>query len=252
MSDLSFDNHQFAGRKNYPVNATNGISFDDYGKMHSETHGAKPTAFVPPFALNDKQLQKVLLFRAWRYAHGGAAFPEQVDRDSLNRRATRKALEGYAISNDAPPIHHRSAAMFRATVKKAGGYLELHAAIAFRSWRLGMDSVAVAKSLGTTPQAVRQTLWRLRDLAGYFGFDVGRAGHTAGKHRNRPENRMSVATPKLIELCERGMSIWAIVAEVGLTNDRIDYNYVRTRLLAAGMHPHKNKPGQGGPAVDCA
>jgi hypothetical protein len=243
MSDLSFDNHQFQGRKNYPVNATNGISFDDYGKMHSETHGAKPTAFVPPFALNDKQLQKVLLLRAWKYMHGCGAFPEKVDRDSLNKAATKKALEGYAIGNDAPPIYHRAAAKHRAAVKKAGGYLELQAAMAFRSWRLAMDSVAVAASLGTTPQAVRQTLWRLRDLAKYLGFDVGRAGHTAGKHRNRPENRMSVATTKLVELFERGMSIWAIVAEVGLTNDRIDYNYVRTRLLAAGMHPQKKKPG---------
>jgi hypothetical protein len=187
MSALSFDNHQFAGRKNYPVNATNGISFDDYSRMQTHTHGEKPAAFVPPFALNDKQLQKVLLLRAWRYAHGGsAAFPEQVDRDSLNKAATKKALEGYTISNAAPPTQHRAAAMHRAVVKKAGGYLQLQGAIAFRSWRLGMDSVAVAASLGTTPQAVRQSLWRLRDLAKHFGFDIGRAGHTAGKLRNRP------------------------------------------------------------------
>lgn len=234
MSDLNFDNHQFAGRNNYPASATTGIAFSDYARMHTQTHGAKPTAFVPPFALNDKKLQRVLLHRAWKYAHGGATLPAQFDRDALNKAATARALNGYTISNDAASIQHEAIAMHRAAIKRAGGYLEFQAAIAFRSWRLGMDSVAVAETVRITPQAVRQALWRMRNAAKQLGFEVGRAGYTAGKPRNRPGNRMSVDIARLTQLYKQGIGLWAILAKVGLTNDQKDYLYVRTRLRAAG------------------
>jgi hypothetical protein len=43
-----------------------------------------------------------------------------------------------------------------------------------------MNSIEVSESLGMTPQAVRVNLWRMRDAAKSLGFDVGRAGYTAG------------------------------------------------------------------------
>jgi hypothetical protein len=208
---LLFDNYQFEGRGAYPVSAETRIAFDDYWRsMHCEQHRAKPAPWVPPFALNDKQLQKVLLMRAWRYIHNGSPMPHNVKREEVNREATAKALRGYGIRDDAPPIQHVIQDKHKTAVRKAGGLLAMHAAIAFRAWRLGMDSVAVAETLGMTPQAVRQALWRMRDTARRLGLDVGHAGYTAGKKRvPRPLNtgqkknraaHQSKARPKPIAL----------------------------------------------------
>jgi hypothetical protein len=155
--------------------------------------------------------------------------------------------------------------MHRDAIKRAGGYLELQAAIAFRAWRLGMDSVGVAETVGLSPQAIRQALWRMRYAAKQLGFEVGRAGHTAGFQRNRPGNRTKVDIAQLIELYKQGMGIRAIAVKVGLTNDQKDYLYVRTRLRAAGYsvpvvihaptgqkQSSKRRPGRPGRPLDIA
>jgi hypothetical protein len=196
MTTSAYDPWQFAARKSFPVEAhytageieSTGISFDDYSRMQTHRHSSKPAAWVPPFAMNDSQLQKVLLMRAWKFVRGSRRAvpkPESIDRDQINRAATAKGLRGYVIRPDAPPIQHQAHAMHKEAVRRAGGFLQLQAAIAFRSWRLGMDSVAVAETLGTTPQAVRAALWRFRDTAKRLGFDAGRAGHSAGTKRRK-------------------------------------------------------------------
>ena len=182
MSNLHFDPYQFAGRGAYAASAETNISFNDYGRMHTATHcGVRP--WCPPFALNNKQLQQVLLLRAWRYLHHNYSIPAAADRDKINRAATALALRGNVVGPDAPSVQHEIVEKHRAAVRKAGGFLQLHASIAFRSWRLGMNSVEVAESLGITPWSVRQSLWRLRAVAKRLGFDVGRAGHSAGMKR---------------------------------------------------------------------
>ncbi|HEY2495434.1 MAG TPA: hypothetical protein VGK24_00060 [Candidatus Angelobacter sp.] len=180
MSSLNFDQCQFERSRAFPVSAATGISYEDYRSMQTATRGAMPVAWVPPFALNDKKLQKVLLSRAWRYVHGSRPVPETINRDEINKAATARALRGHEINKFASAIQHEIVEKHRAAVRKAGGFLQLYASIAFRSWRLGMDSVSVGASVGMTPQAVRQALWRMRDVAKRLGFDVGRAGHTAG------------------------------------------------------------------------
>src|SRR5690349_21235302 len=153
---------QFADRREYPVSAhhtndgwvSRGIAFEDYFRMNTQTHGANPKPWVPPFAYNDKQLQHVLLLRAYRYVTGCAyryGMPQKIDRDFINKLATKKALKGYDISPDAPAIQHQMAEAHRKAVLRAGGYLELHAAIAWRAWRLGNPSTEVAESLGISP-----------------------------------------------------------------------------------------------------
>jgi hypothetical protein len=183
MNNLNFDRCQFEGRGAYPVSASTCVAFEDYSRMHQERRSAN-ASWVPPFAMNDGQLQKVLLIRAWRYVNGPSRLhkpnPDRINREAVNRAATKKALRGYTIRPDAPAIQHQAHAMHKEAVRRAGGYLQLLAAIAFRSWRLGMDSVAVADTLSTTPQAVRVHLWRCRDIAKQLGFEVGRPGHTAG------------------------------------------------------------------------
>ena len=88
MSRPNFDRHQFEHRS-FPVNGKNGISFDDAQFMQTQRHKAKPSAWVPPFAMNDSQLQKVLLLRAWLYVGGaGAVANSQTQTASAARKST--------------------------------------------------------------------------------------------------------------------------------------------------------------------
>lgn len=186
MNDLNFDRYQFEGRGAFPASAETSIAWTDYGRMHTEFHNANPAAYVPPFALNNSQLKSTLLLRAW-HSIGGKGLPTAPDRDEINRAATAKALRGNrCIANvGAPSIQREMVKKHAAAVRKAGGYLQLLAAIAFRSWRLGMNSIEVAQSLDMTPCQVRVNLWRMRDAAKKLGFDCGRPGVTAGMKRKR-------------------------------------------------------------------
>lgn len=222
MNDLHFDPYQFANRSAFPVSAETSIAFSDYRTMHTELHKAKPAAWVPPFALNDKQLQQALLLRVFRYVHNGEIMPQYVDREKLNRAATAKALKGNNVAASAPAIQREMVRKHRSAVRKAGGFLQLHAAIAFRAWRLGMNSVEVAESLSMTPQAARQALWRLRDVAKELGFDVGRTGYTAGKQRKppkppKPPAKRNIDTMLAEQLREKGMTIKAAARELGVS-----------------------------------
>jgi hypothetical protein len=251
VSDLHFDPYQFAGRGRFPVSAATSIAFTDYQRMHTETHNVNPAAWVPPFALNDKQLQKVLLLRAWRYTHKRGR-PQEADRDKINADATAKALKGNSVAADAPAIQREMVKAHIAAVRKAGGYMQLHAAISFRSWRLGLNSPEVAESLGMTPYAVRVALWRLRDAAKELGFDVGRVGHTAGtkrkppKPQRKPKRECRRGRPQLIDsaravaLYHRGMSLTDIAVQFGYKR-WTGLGSVRHALLVAGVYKWKWK-----------
>lgn len=228
MSSLNFDQYQFEGSRAFPVSAKTGISYEDYRSMQTATRGATPVAWVPPFSLNDKQLQKVLLLRVWRYIRGSRPMPETINREAINKAATAKALRGYEIGKLASAIQHEIVKKHRAAVRKAGGFLELHASIAFRSWRLGMDSVEVAASIGMTPQAVRQALWRMRAVAKQLGFDVGRAGHTAGKVRT--------PTPEMLRLREQAMALYKSGKKISEIETMLGYSRIRRILKAAGVY----------------
>ena len=121
-----------------------------------------------------------------------------------------------------------------------------------------MDSVEVAETLGTTPQAVRVYLWRFRDIAKRLGFEVGRAGHTAGLTRKKPcrrrkpllHNRLLLkkfSRARVIELYTSGLGIPDIAVQMGYQRGH-GKNRVRAHLRAAGILPPKEKPGHGGPA----
>jgi hypothetical protein len=239
QDDLRYDRWQFANHyQSMPAGAKTSIAFEDYRSMHTQRRKVR-SAWVPPFALNDKQLQKVLLLRAWRYTHQGkfaSKTPEHIDPVETNRAATAKAIRGHQIRKDAPPIQHEMLRRHKAAIKHAGGYMQLHAAIAFRAWRLGMDSVAVAETVAMTPQAVRQSLWRMRDTAKDLGFEVGRAGHTAGKTFSRRMKRMSFNTGQAVKLFQSGMRVIDIAVSFGYPRGQGN-NRVRRCLQSAGVYP---------------
>jgi hypothetical protein len=184
---LQFDDWQFQGRHQVlAVSAKSSLSFDDFDRSMSTRYRSEHRCWLPPFALDNKKLRKVLLTRMWRYVHNGAPQPENIDWHELNRIATERALKGHEIRETAPAIQKQMQEQHKAAVCRAAGYLQLQAAIAWRSWRLGQDSVTVAESLGISPGAVRVILQRLRDIARELGFDVGPAHHT---RRNKRHSR---------------------------------------------------------------
>jgi len=186
--DLKFDHFQFQDHHSmYPVSAGTEIAFEDFRRGMRTQFRSPSRAWVPPFALNDKQLRTVLLHRAWFYCHHTAP-PEAVDWKTANAKATAHALRSYEIRPDAPAqIAMRDAHI--AAVKRAGGYLQLIASCAFRAWRLGQDSVAVGDSLGISPCSVRVMLQRIRDVARKLGYDVGKPHPSRGSARYKASAR---------------------------------------------------------------
>jgi len=162
----------------HPVSAESNIAYEDFSRMHRENHATRQSKWVPPFALNTSQLRRVLLVRCWRYLHNHTPVPETLDWQEMKKAATAHTLQPHKILPASPLVQKLMHAQHVATVIKCGGYLEFSAAIAYRSWRLGQDSVTVAESLGVSPSAVRVNLSRLKDVARSLGFAVGPEHHT--------------------------------------------------------------------------
>jgi hypothetical protein len=154
--------------------------FIDCIRYNDNYRAAQNFAFVPPFCFDDEQLREVLCVRAWRYVHKGRVAPVSVDYEALNGEATKMALAGHEIEAGAPEIQHEIQDRHIAAIKRAGGYMELQASIAYRSWREGMPSTEVAVSLGVSPWMVRQSLRRLRAIAATLGYEVGKRHHSFG------------------------------------------------------------------------
>jgi DNA-binding CsgD family transcriptional regulator len=176
-----FDLWQFAGRfKTRPASQASGLAFEDFrfGRMTTHYHSQR-RMWTPPFANNDKQLQQVLILRAWRYSHHGTPLPANADWRTVNRDATSKALQPHKIITDSRIQQEMYKAHVRAIVK-AGGYMQLQSSIAWKRWRLGEDSVQIAEELGISPGAVRIILQRLRDIGRMLGYDCGLPHHSRG------------------------------------------------------------------------
>ncbi|HLX83780.1 MAG TPA: hypothetical protein VKR59_07770 [Terriglobales bacterium] len=162
-------------------NAANSTNDNLY--LLSDRTSDSHSRFIPPFSFNDEQLRLVICHRAWRYIHGVGAPPDTFDYEclndyaSLNKSATKKARSGYDIDSAAPERQHEILSAHIKAVRRAGGYMELQLAIAWRAWRQGQPSPEIAASLGVSPWMVRQSLRRLRGIAGKLGFDVGRRVH---------------------------------------------------------------------------
>jgi hypothetical protein len=166
------------GIKRFPVSADSHIAYEDFSRMHQEDHAARQSRWVPPFALNTSQLRRVLLVRCWRYVHNQTPVPAILNWQELNRAATAHTLEPHKILVTSPLLQKLMYARHVEAVIRAGGYLAFQSAVAYRSWRLGQDSVTVAESLGVSPQCVRANLQRLRDIGRMLGFDCGVTHHS--------------------------------------------------------------------------
>lgn len=202
MNELQFDQYQFAGRRHRPVEAeftqdgwtSNGVAFEDFTRMTTVNSSVPRRAprWTPAFAADTKKLRRVLLHRGRMYLYGNAASPRRAWK-TINAAATRKALERLPVFFQNCPAHKRCESEAHiAAVKRAGGYLELQAAIAYRAWRLGQDSVAIGESLGMSPQSVRVNLQRLCEIARHLGCETFPPHHS----RRKPLPRKTKGGPQ--------------------------------------------------------
>jgi hypothetical protein len=177
MSDLNFDRFQFEGKRTPPVSPSTCLAFSDFVRMqvdHQKTF--RNRVWIPAFANDDEQLRAVLAHAVGRYRYGALGFGkntptdwkelEHIARETFYRRRVSHA--GIKL----PPLKLREWDSHVRAVTRAGNYLALLAAIAYRSWRLGQDSVTVGASLDMAPPAVRQHLMRLCQYARALGLET--------------------------------------------------------------------------------
>jgi hypothetical protein len=113
---------------------TTGIAYEDFRRMGvvDSSIPMRCANNIPEFALSDTQLRLVIQQRAQRHGDGS--------------------------NQHGKNVHKRA-------VRRAGSYEAFLAGIAYRSWRLGQDSVAVAEQMGITPSVVRRHLHNMAKAA---------------------------------------------------------------------------------------
>ena len=160
-----FDPYQFAGKTARPVSADSGIAFSDYGRMHVQKILGVGRKWIPAWALDDGKFRRVLIARIYRYGSRGP-LPKEPSLKTSTRIANRMERVQRNVDEKAMPQYQRQLrAVHRQHIKRAGGYAEFITAIAWRSYRLGETSTAIAEALGCKPVVVRQHLRRLNNIA---------------------------------------------------------------------------------------
>lgn len=252
MSSLNFDAFQFAGRRNQPVDAeytqggwtSNGIAFEDYARMSSRSSSVplRHRRWTPAFAANNEKLQRVLKHRAWLYLHGClSAATQPGDWKTLNAAATKKALESKVSFSNCAAHKRVENEAHMAAVRRAGGYLQLQSAIAYRAWRLGQDSCAIAETLGMSPMAIRVNLQRICEVARKIGYDTFRRHYSFGRPRPKRNRRPAVTArhdvnpEHIIALYKTGKNVSQIAQAIGYPKNHGN-NRVRGILQRAGLY----------------
>src|SRR5258708_3388602 len=134
-----FDLHQFV-RKDRPVSALTGISWQDFANMQTSNGSVprKSARWIPAFASKMEQLRAVIL-----------------ECDRRNQVALKRFWVGCSAENEK----HKKA------VKRAGSFRAFLAGIAYRGWLQRLDSIAVAEMMEIQPGNVRQHLYRMLKIA---------------------------------------------------------------------------------------
>jgi hypothetical protein len=255
MSNLHFDPFQFAGRRRWPVAAeftqhgwtSNGIAYEDRMQTAPSSVPLRHKRWTPAFAASDDKLRRVLLQRAWFYLHGSGRLASAPDDwKTINDAATKKALESKMNFSKCPAHKRAENKAHMAAVKQAGGYLELQAALAYRAWRLGHDSVGIAEALGMSPQSVRVNLQRLCNAARDLDFETFPRHYSLGKSRGGtiPTDKLDVSdvSDRIIALYKAGHNVSQIAQAIGYPKNHGN-NRVRQSLLKVGIYTGRG-PGQ--------
>lgn len=166
-------------------------------------------SFIPAFSRNDEQLRHVLALMAFRYANGGGKQKEyfhlfERNLPELERQVEAKFQEWQARRLDTLPVPEKRKYRRHLYIVDAFGWLGLHAAIAYRSWRLGQSSTQVASQLFMSAPGVRIALWRMNNCARALGYEtfMRRAYQSKGKRRQAHVTKLPPG-PKLLRLAAK-------------------------------------------------
>lgn len=199
-----FDEFQF--QKRAPaITAKSEITFPDYSRMHAfNIKGRRRREYIPTFAWNNRKFCKVLAVGSWRYAHGRQPFPEGITLSELRRSADTKFNEWAARSLDSLPEAEREMVLRHvSSVERAGGWLQLHATVAYLSWRLSYVAPAVAEQLGLAAPGVRKILYRLTKVARLLGYETFKPGKWMAGSKVRQKHISKLPPgPELVRLYE--------------------------------------------------
>jgi hypothetical protein len=232
------DEYVGGARPAYPVEArlgahgewkTTGIDFSDYGRMSRMQQKLDSGRYLatPAWVLNDSQLRTVLVHYLEDRANVNPA-PQLSEIERIRR--AEKALQAVIPRNEA--VLTRLAKEYVA-LKRDGGDVRMLARliegldtvlvvtkdiaskalmVAHLYYRMGLNSVEVAKEVGIKPPHCRAMLWRLRKVAAALGY-----GTAPRRERKRPranvkckpaplgsESRQEiVSSPEFIDLFEK-------------------------------------------------
>ncbi len=186
--DLHYDRHSFETKPRI-VTEKNSLSFQDAASMRIERHAVPRWKFVPEFAHNQAQLQRVLLVSAYRYCHSPKLAPAELTLKKLRKECEKKfARDMRTRKRRLSAMQKRIRDQHAFAVTRAGGLLQLKSNAAYFSWRCGWDSPAVAEKLGISRQGVRSILCRLVAIARRLGYPTF---ETRDYLRNRRKVRVS-------------------------------------------------------------
>lgn len=135
----------------YAASKETCLSMQDYSRMSTQSHSTY--APVPPWALDDEKVRKVV---AYRIAITAIERNVPTTLEELRKLEPRYVA---VISRSAnTQLHLEKVAQF-------GGPIAYYTSLIYRRFRLRMDSPALARHYGCSPGSMRQTINRLCRIA---------------------------------------------------------------------------------------
>jgi len=192
------------------------IAWSDTRNMHCFhiRGGRKGSNWIPAFAFSDAQLRHVIAQAAWQHMHKSrfeplppALIEDRVILEQMCIASDKKHIEkAYGTRYGRKPGDDTDCMWIRhvGSIELAGSYLSLISTIAYRSWRAGQASNAIAEQMGLTPVGVRQHLYRLVRIARKLGYEAHKKPHhRLGAHGIRTPHRVKLPPgPQLVKEVE--------------------------------------------------
>lgn len=166
------------------VDCSDALSYDDTAGMHlikTANTFVQRRNQIPDWALNETKLRDVILYFVEGRAYSARTTrcngtAEERLQDALKHLASRKTYKEFLLTEQCKRlVEMKNAGASRAEWRKLQQEIEgmdtellwlgqedkLAIGVAYRYYRLGMNSSEIGKEMGLKPPHVRQVIWRL-------------------------------------------------------------------------------------------
>jgi len=200
VSNLSFDQYQFADRAQQAVHAdyvgagefeSTNIAYEDYTRMHTERHVLAPgrREDAPDWVFNDLKLRDVVVrcVECRAYAARIKTYKPQGThvqrlaraqqtlaslRPELVKRIDRLCATYNSVAGD--PVARKYYGQKVEEVDTQLRFIDnpalLLVGVAYHYWRSGLTSAEIGQQLGVKPPHVRKLLLQMKTAAGHLGY----------------------------------------------------------------------------------